>query len=208
MRYPPSSTAARGLRWPRLRELAQRPPNLVGLRRCCKAVLSHGTFPPVHETGPARAGCGERRDRTLQRVAIAFSLPRRGYAGIEAGKKIGSKTGSDYLAPSLTTRRFGGPKTKLRTSVFRRDKWALRLITNACNCRKRYRMKKHWRVASAVHAAALVRRPHEIPTWTKLFTRQTLIIHHFSQFFSSLKERHSLRRNMHALTCLGVPAIP
>jgi hypothetical protein len=140
MRCLPTSTAARDLRWPRLRELADRPPNRVDLRRCSKGVPRERdrTFPPVHHTGPARAGCGERRDRTVRRGAIVFSPPRRCYAGIEAGGKIGSKTGYEYLAPSLTTHELVSPNTQPHASVFRRDGWDLRLITSACNCQKRY----------------------------------------------------------------------
>ncbi len=163
MKCPLSSRTARDLRWPRLRELAQRPPNRVHLKWCPKAVPSER---PYFSTGASHRlrsrWIWERRDRTVPRGAIACSPPCRCYAGIEAGQEIGSKTGYEYLAPNLTTRQFSGPNTKLRTSVFRKDGWALRLITSTCNGRERYRMKEHWLVASAVHAAAPVRRPHGI----------------------------------------------
>jgi hypothetical protein len=68
---------------------------------------------------------------------IAYSPPHRWYRGIEAGDKVGSQTGYEYLAPSPTTDKVVGPNTKSRTTVFTRIGWELRLITSTCNSLRR-----------------------------------------------------------------------
>jgi hypothetical protein len=64
------------------------------------------------------------------------------------------------------------------------------------------------RVVHPSGAAAMAQLPCRNRTRSKRRNGRTLIVDHLAQFFASLKEGDFLGRDMDALTCLRVPAIP
>jgi hypothetical protein len=139
--------------------------------------------------------------------AIVFAPPRRYSVEIEAGNEVGKEPGYQYLAPSPATRVAVSRNTKSRTSVFSGVGWEPTRITSTLSGLARSESERALVEFTAL-AAALGCLPHGRPSSPKRSTEPTLVIHHLSQFLTSLEERNPLWRNMNPLTCLRVSAIP